>query len=69
MLCTPSDILSTQRERCEVRGSWMAGEWFNVILEGVWEAWELRDMIAVQCLLLLFLLLLLLCFGGLKTLS
>ena len=41
----------------------MDGEWFTVILEGVWEAWGLRDMIepiAVQCLLLLFLLLLLL---------
>ena len=41
----------------------MDGEWFTVILEGVWEAWGLRGMIepiAVQCLLLLFLLLLLL---------
>ena len=47
----------------------MAGEWFNVILEGVWEAWGLRDMIepiAVQCLLLLFLLLLLLLFWWAK---
>jgi hypothetical protein len=43
----------------------MAGEWFTVILEEVWKAWGLRDMvesIAVQCLLLLFLLLLLLLF-------
>ena len=41
----------------------MDGEWFTVILEGVWEAWGLRDMIepiAVQCWILLLLLLLLL---------